>query len=391
MANTYDHLVSPVIQFFDDDGNPLSGGKVFTWVNDGGTTHKTSYTTPAGVANTNPIVLNSRGECTICGSGYYRLGVYPATEVADPPTGAAVWTRNDVLLGTDDFLALKDDDTVATMLTTLGFTALTRSLVDDTTMGAFLTSLGISAPVQTLLDDATIVAMRATLQIGNSAGFSAPDAGMPYRSDDDTLAFVPGRVPLILAADEMYLIMPAGITKDVVCAANTIYYAYVAQPGAGLTIATGDITVNTTAPTLVPGQGNRYMDATGVLQFLGAWPTDATSDFCTGYVDREGWVWLTESAGTVNNAGAWGDIVLPGCPLINYTLAVPWVPGAASANIEFSIKGNADAVYVMMAINNTYKIYDGYSDILTFGDGKISSKSAGAAQAIATFKFKVPR
>jgi len=168
MANTYDHLVSPVVQFLDDDGNPLSGGKVFTWVNDGGTTHKTSYTTPAGVANTNPIVLNSRGECTICGSGYYRLGVYPATEVADPPTGAAVWTRDDVLLGTDDFLALKDDDTVATMLTTLGFSAMMQLAKDDTTAAQFFATISVNALMQLFLATTTAATARNVLQIGGS-------------------------------------------------------------------------------------------------------------------------------------------------------------------------------------------------------------------------------
>lgn len=62
-------LLSPVdkITFFDTDGVPLSGGRVYTWA--GGT----SYTTPlatfqdrAGLtANTNPIVLDAKGEATI--------------------------------------------------------------------------------------------------------------------------------------------------------------------------------------------------------------------------------------------------------------------------------------------------------------------------------------
>lgn len=397
MANTYDHLVSPVIQFFDDDGNPLSGGKVFTWVNDGGTTHKTSYTTPAGVANTNPIVLNARGECTICGSGYYRIGVYPATEVADPPTGAAVWTRDDALLGTDVFLSLKDDLTIAALLTTLGFDLYVQGLICSVDADDFFDNMGVSAAVRSFLDDLTIPAMRATLQIGNSANFSAPNAGMPYRSSDTDLAFVPGRVPLVLAADEMYLEMPAGITKTVACAANTIYYAYVAQPGAGLTIAAGDITVNTTAPTIVPGQGNRFMDATGVLQFLGAWPSDAASDFCTGVRDVLGHAYLTESAGTVNTAnGAWGDVVLPGCPLIAGTIVDAWCPGAATAgSIGFSLKGNADDVLRLAQIANTFKVGGGAggfaASIYTYGDGKIAAIGDAAAEAVATLRYLEPR
>lgn len=48
-------------QFFDDNGNPLSGGKLYSY-EAGTTTPKVTYTTNAGnVARTNPIVLDSAG------------------------------------------------------------------------------------------------------------------------------------------------------------------------------------------------------------------------------------------------------------------------------------------------------------------------------------------
>lgn len=48
-------------QFFDNNGNPLSGGKLFTYAA-GTTTPQVTYTTAAGnVAHTNPIVLDSAG------------------------------------------------------------------------------------------------------------------------------------------------------------------------------------------------------------------------------------------------------------------------------------------------------------------------------------------
>ena len=48
-------------QFFDDNGNPLTGGKVFTYAA-GTTTPLATYTTSAGtVANTNPIILDAAG------------------------------------------------------------------------------------------------------------------------------------------------------------------------------------------------------------------------------------------------------------------------------------------------------------------------------------------
>lgn len=48
-------------QFFDDNGNPLSGGKVYTYTA-GTTTPLATYTSSAGtVANTNPIILDAAG------------------------------------------------------------------------------------------------------------------------------------------------------------------------------------------------------------------------------------------------------------------------------------------------------------------------------------------
>jgi hypothetical protein len=58
-------FISPVggvaAQFFDNNGVPLSGGKLYTYAA-GTTTPLVTYTTNAGnVARTNPIVLNSAG------------------------------------------------------------------------------------------------------------------------------------------------------------------------------------------------------------------------------------------------------------------------------------------------------------------------------------------
>jgi len=55
----------PYLYFSDNDGNPLSGGKIETYLA-GTTTPQTTYTDASGtVANANPVVCDSSGRCVI--------------------------------------------------------------------------------------------------------------------------------------------------------------------------------------------------------------------------------------------------------------------------------------------------------------------------------------
>lgn len=61
MSFTLSPLAGAGWQFFDNSGNPLSGGLLYTYYA-GTTTPITTYTTPVGnIANSNPIVLDSAG------------------------------------------------------------------------------------------------------------------------------------------------------------------------------------------------------------------------------------------------------------------------------------------------------------------------------------------
>jgi len=91
-------LTPPYLQFFDDDGAPLAGGKVYTYTATGTfSVPKATYTTAAGnIEADNPVVLDASGRPT---SG-----------------GGSIW-----LSGTYD-IVVKDSDDV-TIETTLGVTA----------------------------------------------------------------------------------------------------------------------------------------------------------------------------------------------------------------------------------------------------------------------------
>lgn len=90
----------PILQFLSNDGKPLIGGKLFTYLA-GTTTPYATYTDSSGsIANTNPIILNSRGEvATITGQS---CGLWTESAVAykyalfdafDNP----IWTEDNIV------------------------------------------------------------------------------------------------------------------------------------------------------------------------------------------------------------------------------------------------------------------------------------------------------
>lgn len=72
----------PKLQFFDAGGNPLVGGKLYTY-EAGTTTPLATYTDSTGnTANPNPVILDSRGEASVWfGSGQYKVRLTTSTDV----------------------------------------------------------------------------------------------------------------------------------------------------------------------------------------------------------------------------------------------------------------------------------------------------------------------
>jgi parallel beta-helix repeat protein len=84
--------ISPVpkLQFFDNNGNPLSGGKLYTYAA-GTTTPQATYTTAGGtIPNANPVILNSRGEASVwLGTLEYKMKLTTSTDVE-------IWTVDNI-------------------------------------------------------------------------------------------------------------------------------------------------------------------------------------------------------------------------------------------------------------------------------------------------------
>lgn len=98
------------IQFFDNNGDPLNGGLLYTYAA-GTTTPKATFTTAAGdVSNANPIVLDSSGRAVIFIDGAYKFRLETSTgalvretdnidsfEVASASATAINWNTADTL------------------------------------------------------------------------------------------------------------------------------------------------------------------------------------------------------------------------------------------------------------------------------------------------------
>ena len=81
---------APKLQFFTEGGIPLAGGKLYSYAA-GTTTPLATYTTSSGIQNnTNPIILDSRGEAAVwLGAASYKLKLTDSTDVE-------IWTVDNI-------------------------------------------------------------------------------------------------------------------------------------------------------------------------------------------------------------------------------------------------------------------------------------------------------
>lgn len=74
-------LPNPIIQFFDNNGDPLSGGKLYTYAA-GTTTPKATYTdSTGGTPLSNPVILDAYGRASIWVDGSYKYSLYTSADV----------------------------------------------------------------------------------------------------------------------------------------------------------------------------------------------------------------------------------------------------------------------------------------------------------------------
>jgi len=194
-------LELPKFQAFDGNGDPLSGGLVYTY-SAGTTTAKTSYSDyDASTANANPVVLDSRGEADIYVRGSYKIVLKTSAEVT-------LWTLDNVQGGVGADSAGEDyyypdatatdqgvtgnSDTIKYAVDTISSDSGTIYLKHDsgsaTTTYTLTTSESIGADIDIIVENGALIDGAGTLTLDSSRQIKAASNQQVFGSSI-TLAF----------------------------------------------------------------------------------------------------------------------------------------------------------------------------------------------------------
>lgn len=153
----------PKAQFFDASGSPLVGGKVFTYAA-GTTTPLETYTDETGVTpNTNPVILDSRGECNLWFSpaSSYKVVLKSATDVLQ-------WTVDNIT--TYGTLASQNSNNVNITGGTITGITLTVNVIGDVSGNAGTVTNGVYLDAVQTVTNKTLTGMASASTVKDSLG-----------------------------------------------------------------------------------------------------------------------------------------------------------------------------------------------------------------------------
>jgi hypothetical protein len=161
-------LPCPRSQFFDDNGDPLVGGKLYSF-KAGSSIPLTTYADKSGsIPNANPVVLNSRGEALIFLSAQaYKLILKDAND-------ATIWTHDSFVIANADTETLAGAIADAQDAQSLAETAAAQSAVSATNAQASATdAANAKNTAETAAADASASASVASTKATDAQGYSA--------------------------------------------------------------------------------------------------------------------------------------------------------------------------------------------------------------------------
>jgi hypothetical protein len=153
----------PKAQFFDANGSPLVGGKVYTYAA-GTTTPLETYTSESAVTpNTNPVILDSRGECNLWFSpaSSYKVVLESATDTLQ-------WTVDNI--STYGTLASQNSNNVAITGGTITGVTLTVNVIGDVSGNAGTVTNGVYLDAVQTVTNKTLTGMASASTVKDSLG-----------------------------------------------------------------------------------------------------------------------------------------------------------------------------------------------------------------------------
>lgn len=309
------------------DGTPLVGGRLRTFAA-GTSTPKPTYADAAGtVANTNPLVLDARGEATIYWSGAYKVQLEDAA-------GAVLWTI-------DNYVAT---DAIAT---------------DSRGILPSATTVDIGAQVARTID----ITGSATIQ---SLGTTAQDGAWRFLRFIGSATLVHNEVSLILPGAENLVTAP-GDTALAVCLGSGNWYVVGYQRALNPSAST-NLLIN--ANPVINQRGYVSGTATTVANqyTLDRWRV-VVSGQSLSWSDADGVRTMTAPAGGLEQVIAADDII--GAAGKSY--AISWV-GTATASINGTsvIKGQS-VTNIAGGVNVTIRFSGGTVSLPQFEVGTLAT------------------
>src|SRR5216684_1378988 len=202
----------PKFTGFDNNGNKASGGKLFVYL--AGTTTKTnSFTDSTGVTpNTNPVVLNTRGEADVwlTPGTAYKFVLSPSTD-SDPPSNA-FWTADGLnagtvaTLGTNTFTATQTfspGSGAAIVVTVGGINEISQTLPSAATV-----AIGGAPGNYIFISDTTTITAFDTIQSGTERTLEFQ--GSLTLTNNSTSLILPGNANIVTQAGDTAIVRSEG-------------------------------------------------------------------------------------------------------------------------------------------------------------------------------------
>jgi len=241
----------PKAQFFDANGSPLVGGKVYTYAA-GTTTPLATFTDASALTpNTNPVILDSRGECNLWFSTAtsYKVVLKSATEELQ-------WTVDNI--ATYGTLASQNSNNVNITGGTITGVTLTVNVIGDVSGNAGTVTNGVYLNAVQTVTNKTLSGMASASTVKDSLG---TDYTIGFRS-------VPQSLNTTAAASDigkhLYVSATTTVPSGVFVAGNE--FLVVNSSGSTVTLTQGAGTTLRLGGTATTG--NRTIAAYGVATVL---------------------------------------------------------------------------------------------------------------------------